>query len=207
MNWLYPFTWCWMEHEIHSMTIFQLCISCYFSDTKCQKWLLSKNRVSMVSRPIFSTSRMLQLRWECQAFQLWSSCPPNSEPTWSKPLSSKETIHMLLCSNTWIGKYSRQVLPYLLFLVSAIIVYISIGHFEILFVSNSSRFIEKYVLCKGCNYPELRMTVEGKDLKSRCNSCGKGNSHDSLHKAGKALVNYLKQGGGQQVDIQKRDNV
>mmetsp|Transcript_4889 Transcript_4889/g.7331 ORF Transcript_4889/g.7331 Transcript_4889/m.7331 type:complete len:303 (+) Transcript_4889:22-930(+) len=68
------------------------------------------------------------------------------------------------------------------------------------------KFIEKYVLCKACRYPELRMKMEGKDLKSVCNSCGKTNSHDGLHKAGKALVNHLKQGGGQATDItQSRD--
>lgn len=51
------------------------------------------------------------------------------------------------------------------------------------------KFIEKYVLCKGCNYPELKMLVEGKDnLKSTCNSCGHSNSHDSKTKAGKAFV-------------------
>lgn len=53
-------------------------------------------------------------------------------------------------------------------------------------------FIKKFVLCKGCNYPELRMFVEGKDLKSTCNSCGKLNSHNSMDKAGKAFINHLK---------------
>lgn len=46
------------------------------------------------------------------------------------------------------------------------------------------------------------MFIEGKDLKSTCNSCGKANSHDGLGKAGKALVNFLKAGGGQKVDIE-----
>jgi len=27
------------------------------------------------------------------------------------------------------------------------------------------RFIEKYVLCKNCRYPELKRFVEGKELK------------------------------------------
>jgi translation initiation factor 5 len=35
------------------------------------------------------------------------------------------------------------------------------------------KFIEKYVICKFCRYPELRMFIEGKDLKSTCTSCGK----------------------------------
>jgi hypothetical protein len=39
------------------------------------------------------------------------------------------------------------------------------------------------------------MEVSGKDLKSSCNSCGGTTIHDSSHKAGKALVNHLKQGG------------
>ena len=36
------------------------------------------------------------------------------------------------------------------------------------------------------------MKVEAKDLKSQCNSCGKSNTHDSMHKAGKAFIKYLK---------------
>ena len=68
-------------------------------------------------------------------------------------------------------------------------------------------FIKKFVLCKGCNYPELRMFVEGKDLKSTCNSCGKLNTHNSMDKAGKAFINYLKQGGATTVDITKKDKV
>lgn len=41
------------------------------------------------------------------------------------------------------------------------------------------RFIERYVLCKNCHYPELRMMIVGKDLKSACNSCGNTNTHDA----------------------------
>lgn len=53
------------------------------------------------------------------------------------------------------------------------------------------KFIEKYVLCKQCNYPELNYYLEGKDFKSKCNACSKINSHDSMHKAGKAFYNFL----------------
>lgn len=57
------------------------------------------------------------------------------------------------------------------------------------------KFIEKYVLCKGCNYPELSMSLEGKNnLVSKCNSCGKSNTHDSLTIAGKVFVQELKTG-------------
>jgi hypothetical protein len=43
--------------------------------------------------------------------------------------------------------------------------------------------------------------MDSKDLKSSCNSCGKSQIHDTIHKAGKALVNHLKSGGEQKVDI------
>lgn len=68
------------------------------------------------------------------------------------------------------------------------------------------KFIEKYVLCKGCNYPEIKMFIEGKDgLKSKCNSCGKSNDHDSKSKAGKVFVSELKQGKAQVEDIVNKD--
>lgn len=54
------------------------------------------------------------------------------------------------------------------------------------------KFIEKYVLCKGCNYPEIQMYLDGKDLKSKCNSCGRINEHDGKSKAGKVFVLQLK---------------
>lgn len=69
-----------------------------------------------------------------------------------------------------------------------------------------TRFIERYVICKSCKYPELRMYIEGKnELKSRCNSCGSSNSHDAAHKAGKALLSHFKDGGKQKTDITKKD--
>jgi len=54
------------------------------------------------------------------------------------------------------------------------------------------KFIGKYVICPNCKYPELRMEVSGKNLTSKCNSCGKSHTHDNTHKAGKALINHLK---------------
>ena len=57
------------------------------------------------------------------------------------------------------------------------------------------KFIIKYVCCPKCNYPELRMKLEGKDLISVCNSCSNTNKHDGQHKAGKVFVNMLKAGG------------
>lgn len=68
-------------------------------------------------------------------------------------------------------------------------------------LSYLDKFIKKYVLCSKCKYPELRMSLVGKELRSHCNSCGASTTHDANHKAGKAYVNYLKQGGGQRADI------
>jgi len=68
------------------------------------------------------------------------------------------------------------------------------------------KFIHKYVLCKGCNYPELSMRIEGKDgLKSACNSCGTQGDHESKSKAGKVFVQELKSGTKQVEDIGDKD--
>jgi translation initiation factor 5 len=68
------------------------------------------------------------------------------------------------------------------------------------------KFIEKYVLCKNCHYPELQRFLEGKsDLKSKCNACGTSNKHDSMSQAGKVFINELKSGKTQVVDITSKD--
>ena len=80
------------------------------------------------------------------------------------------------------------------------------NHTYDLMLKQLCRFIEKYVICRNCKYPELRMYIEGKnDLKSRCNSCGNTNTHDGTHKAGKALLTHYKDGGKQKSDITKRN--
>ena len=78
-------------------------------------------------------------------------------------------------------------------------------HSYAILLKHLDKFIQRYVCCSHCNYPELAMFIEGKDLKSKCNSCGKSNNHDNMHKAGKALFNHVKQGKGQIVDITQRD--
>ena len=50
------------------------------------------------------------------------------------------------------------------------------------------KFITKYILCSNCKYPELTRMVDGKNLKSQCNSCGREQTHDALHKAGKEII-------------------
>jgi hypothetical protein len=49
--------------------------------------------------------------------------------------------------------------------------------------------------------------LEGKELKSKCNSCGNTGSHDALHKAGKEIVKQLKSGSKAVVDITQKDRV
>lgn len=56
------------------------------------------------------------------------------------------------------------------------------------------KFIGKYVLCKNCKYPEINRYVEGKELKSKCNSCGGTQTHDNIHKAGKEIIKRIKEG-------------
>lgn len=51
------------------------------------------------------------------------------------------------------------------------------------------KFIARYVCCPNCKYPELIMSLDGKKgIKSICKSCGKSNTHDAMHKAGKVIV-------------------
>jgi translation initiation factor 5 len=59
-------------------------------------------------------------------------------------------------------------------------------------LTHLDKFIKKYVLCKNCNYPELKRFVDGKDLKSVCNACGHTGTHDALHKAGKEIMKNIK---------------
>jgi len=69
------------------------------------------------------------------------------------------------------------------------------NHAYDILLKHLDKFIIKYVCCQNCKYPELKMKVEGKDLLSVCNSCGKTNKHDGMHKAGKVFINDLKSGG------------
>ena len=69
------------------------------------------------------------------------------------------------------------------------------------------KFIVKYVICPHCGYPELKYFIDGKELKSHCNSCGKKSTHDNTNKGGKALFNYIQTTGAKDVDIKAKDKV
>lgn len=50
------------------------------------------------------------------------------------------------------------------------------------------KFIEKYLLCQKCKYPETTMYVIKKNLQSKCRACGNINNLDSNHRAGAQLM-------------------
>ena len=67
-----------------------------------------------------------------------------------------------------------------------------------------TKFIERYVICKHCKYPELQRFSEGKnDLRSKCMACGQTTIHDAHHKAGKSLLLHL--GKKTKEDITNKD--
>lgn len=43
-------------------------------------------------------------------------------------------------------------------------------------------FLAKYILCKKCGYPELRMFVKSEKIYGQCNSCGEKNLLDNTHR-------------------------
>ena len=73
------------------------------------------------------------------------------------------------------------------------------------------KYIEKYVICKNCKYPELTYYVEGSkkqaELKSKCNSCGTRNTLDTQSQAGKVLLQDALTGNKKDTDIQEKDRV
>ena len=55
----------------------------------------------------------------------------------------------------------------------------------------SDRFIEKYLLCSKCKYPETTMYIKQKRLMSKCRACGTENTLDDTHRAGTQLMKNL----------------
>jgi translation initiation factor 5 len=50
------------------------------------------------------------------------------------------------------------------------------------------KFIDKYVLCPGCNYPEMNLRVRKDQVCGQCGSCGKKSIVDSMHKIARFIV-------------------
>lgn len=53
------------------------------------------------------------------------------------------------------------------------------------------RFIEKYLLCTKCKYPETTLFLKQKQLASKCRACGTIQQLDSTHRAGAQLMKQL----------------
>ena len=66
------------------------------------------------------------------------------------------------------------------------------------------RFIEKYLLCHKCKYPETSMFIRQKKLMSKCRACGHEMALDSFHKAGIQLIKQLPKDMSE-IDVQKKE--
>lgn len=50
------------------------------------------------------------------------------------------------------------------------------------------KFIEKYVMCPGCTYPEMVLKIKKETITGSCNSCGKKAVLDNAHKLAAHIV-------------------
>ena len=50
------------------------------------------------------------------------------------------------------------------------------------------KFIDKYVLCKGCHYPEMCLKVKKDLVGGKCDSCGHSQQLDNSHKIATYIV-------------------
>lgn len=64
------------------------------------------------------------------------------------------------------------------------------------------QFILKYILCKKCGYPELRMFVKSEKIYGQCNSCGEKNVLDNVHRTAAYIVKNPPQ---DQTEFKKED--
>lgn len=68
------------------------------------------------------------------------------------------------------------------------------------------KFIEKYILCQKCKYPETTMFVESKLLASRCRACGHINKLDNHHRVAGFLITHVPKDNKQnEVEAGKKD--
>lgn len=50
------------------------------------------------------------------------------------------------------------------------------------------KFIQKYILCPKCNYPEIVISTKKGKISGKCNSCGTISELDSKHKLGAFIL-------------------
>ena len=57
-----------------------------------------------------------------------------------------------------------------------------------LFKTTLDKFIDKYVCCSKCKYPEMILSVKKGIIYGRCNACGHKNDIDNAHKLAAFIV-------------------
>lgn len=57
-----------------------------------------------------------------------------------------------------------------------------------LFRTTMDKFIEKYVLCQKCKYPEMILSVKKGVISGRCNACGTKSDLDNTHKLAAFII-------------------
>jgi translation initiation factor 5 len=59
-------------------------------------------------------------------------------------------------------------------------------------ITHLDKFIEKYLLCKRCKYPETTLYItKQRQLMGRCRACSTVNTLDGMHKAGAYLIKEM----------------
>ena len=69
-----------------------------------------------------------------------------------------------------------------------------------LFRTTMDKFIEKYICCQKCKYPEMVLSVKKGIISGRCNACGTRNDLDNGHKLAAFIV---KNPPGNKTEIKK----
>ena len=57
-----------------------------------------------------------------------------------------------------------------------------------MFRKGLDKFIEKYIICQKCKYPEMIMLVKKGIISGRCNACGHKNDLDNTHKLATFII-------------------
>mmetsp|Transcript_55905 Transcript_55905/g.127141 ORF Transcript_55905/g.127141 Transcript_55905/m.127141 type:complete len:221 (+) Transcript_55905:221-883(+) len=58
------------------------------------------------------------------------------------------------------------------------------------------KFIQKYVLCQKCKYPEIDIKVKGGVVGARCRACGWAGDLDNVHPLAKVIVKEMSEDSG-----------
>merc|ERR1711957_65473 len=81
------------------------------------------------------------------------------------------------------------------------------------FQDTVDKFIEKYVLCSGCNLPEIDLQVKKGNICATCKACGWRGDLDNMHKVASFIVKnppdtgvgFDGEGGGKKVKLSRQE--